>query len=242
MFSYFFNTVFFEPLYNGLVFLAAIMPGNDLGLAIIALTILVKIMLIPLSHKAMTTQNKLKVLEPEIAKVKEKYKDNQEQALKIMTLYKEHGINPFASLLVLLIQIPIVFALYFVFRDKLDLVSPFIYDFTLRPETLNPYLFGIVDMSAKNNYLLAFLTGLGQFFQMKLALPPMPKPVAGKEVSFKDELARSFSLQSQYVLPILLIFVSLQFSAALPLYWFVSSLFAIAHELFIRRKAKAILG
>ncbi len=241
MFSSFFNTVFYEPLYNGLVFLAAIMPGNDLGLAIIALTLLVKVLLIPLSHKAMTTQNKLKKIEPEIARLKEKYKDNQEQAVQIMMLYKEHGINPFASLLVLFIQIPIVLALYFVFADKLDLSSPYIYSFTLLPETINPYLLGFVDMTARGNYPLAILTGIGQYFQMKLALPPMPKLEKGKEVSFKDELARSFSLQAQYVLPILLVFISLGFSAALPLYWFTSSLFAIGHELVIRRKAKNIL-
>ena len=111
-----FNTFFYHPLYNGLVFLISAVPLADVGIAIIALTVLVKLLLFPLSRKAVRTQLIMKELEPELKTLKEKYKnDKQQQARKVMDLYKEKGVNPFSGIARILIQIPIILALYWVF-------------------------------------------------------------------------------------------------------------------------------
>src|SRR3989344_7583049 len=114
-----FSTVFYQPLYNTLVFIIASVPGANVGVAIIILTVVVRSVLLPLSHKSVVSQAKMRSLAPHLEKLKEKHKDNkQEQARKTMELYKEHGINPFSGCLLVLIQLPIIFALYFVFNTR----------------------------------------------------------------------------------------------------------------------------
>jgi len=112
----FFNAVFYDPLYNGLVLLIDILPSADVGIAVIILTLLVKVLILPLSIKATRTQMKLKVLEPKIKELQTTYKDKrEEQALKMMEMYREAKVNPFSSIFLLLIQLPIIIALYIVF-------------------------------------------------------------------------------------------------------------------------------
>jgi YidC/Oxa1 family membrane protein insertase len=236
---YMLQALFYNPLYNALVFLAAILPGNDVGLAIIVLTLLVKFILAPLSHSALMMQRTMRDLEPKLKQIKEKHTDQQEQALKTMALYKEHGINPFSSMLVMLIQIPIIFGLYFVFRDGINLSSSALYSFTPHPATVNMMFLGFIDL-AQPNVWLAAIAALLQFFQTQLAIPPVPKAKPGEEVQFKDEFARSMSFQARFILPIFIFFVSFSLHAALPLYWAVSNGFGIVHELYIRYLAGKI--
>lgn len=234
--TFIFN-LFYYPLYNTLVFLTAVVPGNDIGIAVILLTILVKIIILPLSHKASQTQRKLKEIEPHIKRIKEQYKDKQEeQALKTMALYKEHGINPFASILLLFIQLPMFIALYYIFKDKLDLTSAVIYSFTMIPATVNTVFLGLVDLSG-SNIVLAVLVGITQYFQTVLSVPEMPKSEA-KNASFADDFAKSMSWQMKYFLPVFISFVAFKLSAAVSLFWVTSNLFSIGHELLIKRKAE----
>ena len=128
--SYIFHQLFFNPLYNLLIWLSDVLPQHSLGLAIIILTIIVKIILLPLYHKTMTAQKKIKTLEPKLKSLKEKYADNrEEQARQVMALYREHGINPLTSFWLLLIQIPIVLALFWVFRDSFNIRPEILYSF-----------------------------------------------------------------------------------------------------------------
>ncbi len=233
------NALFFNPLYNALVFLAAAMPGNDVGLAIVVLTLIVKGILAPLSHSALMMQRKMRDLEPKLKELKEKHTNQEEQAVKMMELYRAHGVNPFSSIFIMLIQIPIIFALYFVFREGIDLSSPALYSFTPHPETINLMFLGFLDL-AKPSIGLAAIAALTQFFQTQLSIPPTPKPAPGTESSFKDEFARSMSFQARFILPIFIFFVAFNLHAALPLYWAVSNTFGIIHELYIRQQAKAI--
>ncbi|MDB9944441.1 YidC/Oxa1 family membrane protein insertase, partial [bacterium] len=114
MFSALWHNLFFDPVYNTLIYAIDIIPGGDVGLAIILATIVVKVVLLPLSLRATETQLALKNIEPKIKEIKEKFKDKrEEQARKMMDLYKEAGVNPFASILLLFIQIPVIIALYF---------------------------------------------------------------------------------------------------------------------------------
>jgi len=237
----FFNTFFYEPLYNGLVFLISIMPGADVGLAVIVLTLLVKIIILPLSHKSVASQAKMRSIEPEMKRVKERHKDKQEQARQVMDLYKKHGVNPFSGCFLMLVQLPIIFALYWVFFKGLanNIDQTILYSFVVAPEQINVHFLGFIDMSQKN-IILAALAGISQYFQMKLSMPPIPKDDGEKkkgDMSFKDEFAKNMNLQMRYMLPGIVFFVAYSISSAVALYWLVSNLFSIGHELVVKRKA-----
>ena len=234
-----FHTIFYQPLYNALVALTTIVPGHDLGLAVILLTIIVKMVLIPISHKTIKTQKKLKELEPEMNKIKEKHKDQQEQALKIMELYSQHGVNPFSGVFLMFLQLPIILALFFVFKEGLDLTSSDIYSFVPKPEFINHMLFGFIDLTQKS-IVLALLVGITQFIQVQLSVPPTPAKKEGAEASFGDSLAQSMSFQVKYILPIFITFVSYGLNTAVSVYWIVNNIFTVVHELYVRHKAQNI--
>jgi len=233
----FFNTFFYNPLYNGLIFLIDVVPFADVGLAIIALTVVVKLILFPLSKKAVRTQIIMRAVEPELKKLKEKYKDKQEQARKVMQFYKEKGINPFSGVLLIFIQIPIILALYWVFfRGGLpEINTDILYSFIQEPKLINMDFLGQINMSGRS-LLLAAMAGISQYFQIKYSLPPMKDRT--ENASLKDDLARSFQLQMRYFLPFFIFIFSYFISAAVALYWVTSNMFAIGQEIIIRRKIK----
>lgn len=234
-------TIIFEPLLNGLVFLIKVIPFRSVGLAVILLTLIVRFITFPLNHRAIVTQTKIKQLEPEIKNIKEKFKkDTQEQARKIMELYKSHGVNPFSGFLTLLIQIPVIIALYSVFRAGVNFDLSHIYSFITVPENINTMFLGIFNMSEKS-YILAFLTGASQFIQMRLALPPIKKS-ASSQPSFKEDFARNMNIQMRYIMPIFIIFIVSRFTSAIAVYWTTMNIFAIIHEAIVRKKAKKILA
>ncbi len=237
-----FNTILYEPLLNGLIFLVSIIPYGDLGIAVIVLTLLVKFVLFPFSHKSIKTQRRMKEIEPEIKHVKEKYsKDKQEQARKVMELYQKHQVNPFSGCLFFAVQFPIIIALYWVFWKGLanGIDTELLYSFIPIPEFVNFNFLGFIDMTGKS-FFLAMLAAISQYFQLQLSLPPVSLTEKQKGESFKDELARNFTFQMRYMFPIFVFFISYTISAAVALYWAVSNIFMIVHELFVRRKAQQL--
>ena len=211
-----------------------IVPLADVGVAIILITVLVKLILFPISQKAVRTQFIMRGLQPQLEKIKEKYaKDKQAQARKTMDLYKEKGINPFSGILLIFIQIPIIFALYWVFfrggLPEIDL--SILYSFINEPSKINMNFLGLIPMDGRS-IVLAFLAGLSQYFQIKLSLPDLKK--RDDKASLKDDFARSFQLQMRYMLPLFIFGFSYFVSAAVALYWFTSNIFAIGQEIFLR--------
>lgn len=238
--SYLFNLFFYQPLYNGLIFLIGLLPWVDMGVAVILFTCIVKLILFPLSKKSILTQIKMKEIQPELDAVKEKYKENkQEQAVKVMALYKEKKVNPFSGILLIFIQIPIIFALYFVFlkgglpKVNADLLYS---SFVKIPDSINVSFLGLLDITQKG-YLLAFTAALSQFFQVKLVIPKTKKTDSNSKTnSFKDDLAKSMSIQMKYILPVIIFFIARGLPAVVALYWTTSNLFTIGQELYLRRK------
>ena len=115
-----FFTIFYQPIFNLLVFLYNTISWQDLGVAIVFLTIIVRLILYPLSKQAIKSQKSLQTIQPEIEAIKEKYKDEKEKmGPEIMALYKEKKINPFGSCLPMLVQLPFLFAIYRVFFNEL---------------------------------------------------------------------------------------------------------------------------
>src|SRR3989338_3376643 len=234
----FFHATIFEPLYNGLVFLIDITPFADVGIAVIVFTCIVKLLLFPLSKKAVKTQMAMKAIEPETEKIKNQFKNNREElARQTMALYKKHQVNPFSSFAVILIQIPIILGLYYVFfKGGLPTINTdWLYSFVAATEKVNMLFLGLLDISKKSIFL-ALLAGVSQFFQAKLAMPPI-KP-RGAEPDFKADLARSMGLQMRYIFPVVVVFIAYSISGAIALYWTTSNIFAIGQELIIRRQLK----
>ncbi|MEK7647333.1 MAG: YidC/Oxa1 family membrane protein insertase [Patescibacteria group bacterium] len=239
MFYFVYHEFLYRPLFNALVFLVDIMPGHDMGLAVIALTILVRVALFPLTHKSVRAQVKMKELEPHIAVLRDKYKDNkEEQAKRTMELYKEHGVNPMSGCLVALIQLPILIALYYLFWRGLDFSANDLYSFVARPEIINMNFFGLLDLQ-KPSLVFALLAGISQFLQMRLAQPPLP-PNKGEAKSFQADFSRAMRLQTTYVLPAFIAFISMRFPAVVALYWTTTNIFAIVHESAVRRRANIL--
>lgn len=244
MFTTIWHSFFFDPIYNGLVFLIDVVPGGDVGLAIILLTIVVKTGLLPLSLSATRTQRAMREIEPELARIREEYKDDREGlARAMMDLYAKAGIKPFSSILLLFIQIPIVIALYFSVASgggvKLpDINTEVLYSFITVPEQASMLFFGIVDMAAKS-LPLALLAGVTQFFQAHLTFPAVPKRTEGTPASFKDDFARSMQMQMRYVMPVMIFFFAYSISAAVALYFTVSNVLGVAQELIVRKHRHA---
>ena len=163
MISGLFNAILYKPLYNAFIGFIGAFPWIDAGIVVILFTLLVKLVLFPLSQKSVRSQIEIKKIQPEIDALKIKYKDNkQEQAVKTMELYKEKKINPFSGVLLALIQLPILIALYLVFRSGgLDTIhTDILYSFVHPPLEINKMFLGLIDISQKS-LLLAILVGLG---------------------------------------------------------------------------------
>lgn len=229
-----FNTIFYEPIYNALVFLVNVTPGGDIGLAIILLTIIIKFILLPLHRKAIVSQIRLKQLEPKINEIKEKYKDKQEQAAKTFELYKQEKINPLSGCLPILIQLPIIFALYKVFLNGFDFTSiENLYSFVKAPDVVNINFLGVFDLGARNLFL-AVLAGITQYFQIDLAVKR--NPAVKNDGSMQANISNMMSKQMRFVMPVFVGFISYQISGAIALYWSVNNIFTTVQEVLINRK------
>lgn len=236
MFSNFFSTVIYNPLYNSLIFLIGNVPYADVGVAVILLTIAVKLILLPLAHIAIRSQISMNAIKPELDAIRDKYKkDKQEQARQTMSLYKKKKINPFAMILPIFVQLPIIFGLYWVFlRGGLPEVNmELLYSFISAPEMVNMQFLGYVDMGGKS-LVIALFAGLTQYIHTKISFPALD--TKNKEQSFKNDLARSMQIQMRYVLPIIVGVISYTISAAIAVYWTTSNVFSIGQEIFVRKR------
>ena len=160
MFSTLFHTILYQPIFNIFVGLYNIIPGHDTGIVILAVTILVRLLLYPLTSSSIKAQKSMQDLQPKLAEIKKQHAgDTQKQTQATMELYKNNKVNPFASCLPLLIQLPILIALYMVMRDGLvsatDL-SKSLYPFIPNPGQLNSISFGFLNLSKTSSGILFF--------------------------------------------------------------------------------------
>lgn len=225
-----FNEVLYRPLFNALVFLYNIIPGHDFGIAIILLTILIRILLAPLSYKSIKSRQSLNILQPRIKEIQKKYKSKEEQGRETMKLYKEQRINPFSGCLPLLIQFPILIALY---RVLINVLKPgnltVLYPFIKHPGTINSLFLGILDLS-KGSPLLAVLAGISQFFYSKITMKYSPSMPQSDDKKGLAGVQKIMGKQMLYFMPILTVFIAWNFPAGLSLYWVASTLLGLGQE------------
>ncbi len=241
MFTYIWHTVFFDPVYNVLVFFVDAMPRGDVGLAIIATVVVVKVFLLPLSIKVVQTQKMMKELEPKLKEIKEKFKDKrEEQAAAMMAVYKDAGMNPFANILLMFLQIPVLIALYLAVTRgggiKLpEINTDILYSFIPNPDVANVSMNFLQQIDITQPHLpLALLAGITQYIAIKFSMPALPPKVADAAPNFKDDFARNMQLQMKYVMPVMIVFIA-HFSAVIGLYFVVSNVMMIAQEIFVRK-------
>lgn len=238
MISTFFHAVFYNPIYNGLVALMAFVPGGDVGVAVILLTIVIRLVLLPFSLSAARTQRAMKILEPKIKELKEKHKgDKEKEAVETLALYREAEVNPFASILTALIQIPVLLALYWVFRYEpfVTVDAARLYALTPIPHVVSLQFLGLISVAGKS-LTLAILAGVTQFLQAHLALSGTMKPSPG---GAQGDFQKIIGLQLKYVFPFLIGTISYTTSGAIALYFIATNLAGSLQELYVRRTINA---
>lgn len=216
----------YRPILNLLVVLYNHIPGHDIGLVIILVTIIIRLLLAPLFHKSLKGQKAMNALQPKLNDLREKHKgDKEAETRAMMELYREHKINPLSSCLPLLVQLPILIALYQVFVKALRGNLEGLYHFVQNPGVLNPKFLHFIDLS-QPNWIFALLAGITQFWQSRMMMPSQPST---------DATMKAMSVQTTYVLPAISFIIALKLPAGLPLYWIITTLFAIGQQYYINR-------
>ncbi|MDP2651720.1 MAG: YidC/Oxa1 family membrane protein insertase [bacterium] len=218
--------------------IVALVPGSDVGIAVIIITIIIRIVLLPFSLSAARTQRAIKVLEPKIKDLKEKHKGNKEkEAVETLALYREARVNPFASILTMLIQIPVLLALYWVFSyEPFSAINTArLYSFTPVPHTVSLQFLGLISVAGKS-LLLAFFAGATQFLQAHMALLGTMNPAHN---STQGDFQKVIGMQLKYVFPFLIALISYTTSGAVALYFITTNLAGAYQEWHVRRKLDA---
>jgi len=232
-----YNAIFYEPLLNTLVWLYNVIPGHDIGIAIILLTIIIKLILYPLSRKSIQSQKAMQEIQPKVEEIKKMYKDEKEkQAQAMMKLYKDQKVNPMSSCFPLLIQFPFLIAVYQVFRTGLSNGSlDSLYSFVAHPGAMNPVAFGFLDLG-EPMIALALLAGAAQYWQAKMMITKKP---AVKDGGAKDEsMTAMMNKQMTFMMPIITIFIGITLPGGLMLYWIVVTLLTVFQQKMIFRSIK----
>ncbi len=235
-----FHVVLYQPIFNVFVFLYNIIPGHDVGVVILAITILVRLVLYPLTSSSIKAQRALQDLQPKMAAIKLQYpNDKQKQTEATMEMYKNNKVNPFTSCLPMLVQLPILIALYTVLQDGLNSknLADSLYSFVGNPGTINQISLGLVNM-AKPNYVLAFMAGLAQYFQAKTMSTKNPPPQAGEGA--KDEAMMSMmNKQMLYLMPVMTVVIGFNLPGGLTLYWFFGTLLMALQQMWLFKSRKS---
>ncbi|MBI2051113.1 MAG: membrane protein insertase YidC [Parcubacteria group bacterium] len=229
-----FVILFYQPILNLLVWLHNIIPGDDFGWAIIGLTVLIKIILLPLSAKSLRSQKSLQELQPKVDELRKKYKDDRErQGRELMELYRKEKVSPFSSCLPLLVQLPFLLAIFQVLRDEvatgnLDLL----YSFVAIPETINTVFLGIVNLESPS-IIIALAAGALQFWQTRMLVHKRQPLVPG---AADESMTSMMNKQMMYIAPVITVVFGATLPGGLTLYWAVNTLTTLIQQIAVFRK------
>lgn len=233
-----FFVVLYQPLFNLLVWFYNVIPGNDVGLAIIALTAVIRLILWPLSGASLKSQKALQDLQPKVEEIKARTKDNKEtQAKELMALYKAEKVNPLASCLPTIVQLVILITLYQVLSAGLNSSSlDALYGFVFNPGHLDAIFLHRIDLAVPN-VVLAVLAGIVQFVQAKMMMTNrVPPQVAGKPGAKDEQMMTAMNRSMLYMMPIMTVVIGARLPGGLALYWLVSNLFMVGQQYLVFRK------
>lgn len=234
-----FSTIFYQPILNLLIVIYNFIPGHDMGVAIIVLTILVKLILAPLSWKQLESQKMLQDIQPRLNEIKEQYKNDKEGLAKAqMEYFQEQKINPLSSCFPLLVQLPFLFAMYYVFMSGLKNAgfAELLYPFVQNPGKLNETFLGVISLTAHGNIVLALATAGAQYWQTKMISAKRPPKVPGAK---DEDMAAAMTQNMVVFMPVITGVMTYQFPAGLGLYWFFQTAVAIVQQYLFNMRAKS---
>ena len=231
-----FYPIIVYPILNVLMLLYNVF--GSLALSIIVLTLIVRLALFPLTLKQLKSTKATQAIQPLIADVKKKYKDQKEQYAAMQAIYKEYGVNPVAGCLPLLVQLPVLYGLFFALREVLNatnvntlnsLIYPFLPKLAALPSVLMPWFGGPINLAqtnaAQHIFLLPVLAGVATFLQLRMS---QPRTRSGA----KDAMTQQMAIM-QYIMPVVTIFFAWGFPAGLALYWTTTSVFSMVQQYFV---------
>lgn len=230
-----YTELIYRPLLNALVLIYAFLPYQDLGLAIIVLTAIVRLAIHPAAVAALRSQQAMVRLQPKLKEIQARYRDHrEEQGRQIMAAYREAGVHPLSGCIPILVQIPILFGLYYLFWRGLTAIEPgLLYPFARGVAALDPIAFGFLDLSQPSRWL-ALAAGATQFLQGWFT-PPPSAPAAGAGGDF----SRALVWQTKYLFPIIIVFVSWNIPAAVACYWTALNVIVIVQQRWIQKRLSA---
>ncbi len=255
-----FTLLFVQPITNVMVgiyhLLVMLHVPSALGFSIILLTVVIRLVLYPLMAQQLKSSKKMQEIAPELSKIKAQFKDNpQRQQAETMLLYKRYGINPAAGCLPVIIQLPVIWGLYNVLQhvvkpNALNDINKLVYTDSLKlHQAWDTHFFGLplgktpADLIGTVGVLvllLPILTGVTQFIQSKMMLPPTPAtpkdPKAKSDTA--SDFAAAFQTQSLYIFPLMIGFFSYRFPAGLSFYWITFTVFGIIQQYLMQRGTK----
>ncbi|TSC72303.1 MAG: putative 60 kDa inner membrane insertion protein [Parcubacteria group bacterium Gr01-1014_38] len=248
-----FHEFLYRPLFNALIALYAFLPGGDLGVAIIVLTVAVRLLLSPLLLRQFRSQRALADLQPKVTEIRQSTKDPSEQSRKLLELYRRHGVSPVGGCLPLLVQLPILWAMYAALQGGLnpDAMSA-LYPFIPKPEMLDATAFGVVNLAQPAfqrpggqfivswpAVILAALTVLVTYWQMRLTPTPQSHSPA-EDRTPAEQLTHRMSGQFRFIVPLTTGYFTLILPAGIALYWFTTTLVAVAQQWYLLRKVQPV--
>lgn len=245
--------LFYAPIYNLMVFLLYVL-GNSLGWAIIAVTIIIRVILLWPQHKMMISQKKLQWIQPKIKELQEKYKgDSQKLWLELMALYKKENVNPMGSCGLLIIQLPILLVIYNVITSILDASNSyylysFFNQFQVSQIHTNFYGIDLLGIWGLHGAILALFVWVVQFFQVKLSLAQNQKDSKKGLVLEKKPWEESYNplmpdpeFMNKFMLygmPAMVVVFTYSLFIWIGMYWGVSTIFAIFQQLLVNKILK----
>lgn len=231
-----FNTVLYQPLLN-LLFVIYNNAYADLGVAIIILTLVIRFVLLPIFYKSAKDQTVMQKIAPKIREIQQTHKNDKERQVKeIMAIYKEHKVNPFSGILLMIIQLPILIALYSVFlRGFSEATLKLLYSFVSIPAHINYSFLGLFDLNQKN-IAIVIVAAVGQYLQSYLLLNVNKKNQNAAQPTKEASVAQNVSKQMMYVGPILTFIILYSLPSAVGLYWLTTSVFSVVQQLVINKK------
>lgn len=227
-----FNEILFRPLLNILIFFYNTVAIEDLGIAIVLLTILIRLILVPLTAKMLRSQKEMAKVQPELKAIQKKHKGNQQKiGEETMKLYQAHNINPFSGCLPLLVQLPIIWALYRVFIRVNDTKTlDQLYGFIPNPGELHHIAFGFLDLTS-SLWILAVIAASAQFIQARITMRAQQK-----DQTQSDNPTLQMTQKMMTFFPIMILVIAWNLPAGLVLYWVVTTLFSILEHTVIRKR------
>jgi YidC/Oxa1 family membrane protein insertase len=242
--GYFFNIIFTFPIFNVLMLLHFIV--GDFALSIILLTILIRLVLFPLTLKQLKSTKAMQQIQPLIADVKKQYpKDQRAQLEATQAIYKEYGINPAAGCLPLLVQLPVLYGLFFALNSVVrggtvasinNIIYPFLPKLPASTNIANLTDFRWLTfinpawhlpLSAPDpTHILPILAALATFVQLRMSQPRNTASGSGNAMANQMKIM-------QYIMPFFTLFIAWGFPAGLALYWTTSSIFSMVQQYFV---------